>query len=64
MSVLAVEPLWESHILIQTITISDLGDTLIMCSLDAMLILSNMYDNLMKDSITSELIDMLVPSII
>ena len=49
---------------IQTITILDLGNTLMIYGLDVMLTLSNIGVDLMKDSITSELIGMLVPSII
>jgi len=41
-----------------------LEDTLMICGLDTMLTLSNIYVDLMKDSITSELIGILVPSII
>ena len=49
---------------IQTITILDLGDILTICGLDMVLILSNICVDLMKNSITSELIGMLVSSII
>jgi len=49
---------------IQTITILDLGNTLMIYGLDVMLTLSNIGVDLMKDSITSELIGMLVSSII
>ena len=49
---------------IQTITILDLGNTLMIYGLDVMLTLSNIGVDLMKDSITSELIGILVSSII
>jgi len=45
---------------IQTITISDFGETLTICGLDLMLILSDIYVTLMNISITSELIGTLV----
>ena len=47
---------------IQTITISDFGETLTICGLDLMLILSDIYVTLMNISITSELIGTLVSS--
>jgi len=49
---------------IQTIAVLDLGDTLTIYGLDTMLTLSNVCVNLIKDSITSELIGILVSSII
>ena len=42
MSILAVEPLCKSHMSIQMIVILDFGETLMMCSLDATLMLSKM----------------------
>ena len=46
------------------IDISDLGETLIIHGLEAILILLKMWVDLMIDSTTLELIDILVPSML